>query len=89
MKIYKYEIPIPNEDGISEVLLPVDAYPVSVGLQNDRFFLWARTDGVSVIKNKVSFIVINTGRDYPYSEGRFIGTVISSTGVVWHVLLSL
>ncbi len=87
MKVYKYDIPMPNEDSLSEVWFPEGAEPVSVGLQNDKMVLWARLNG-SGGRNKPNwFYVVNTGVEFPYCEGRLLGTLTSSTGTVWHVFL--
>ena len=84
MKIYKYQIPKPNDDGISYIEMPTCSEPLSVGLQGDNMVLWAMVWSEHYKENKV-FIVVTTGVEYPYS-GKFIGTITSSSGVVWHVL---
>lgn len=87
MKIYKYQIPKPNYENIALISLPENAEPLSVGMQNDEMVLWARVPHEHAQSVEISFIVVNTGNKYPYSMGRFLGTVISTTGVVWHILL--
>jgi hypothetical protein len=90
MKIYKFLIPKPNIDGYSSVDMPKDAEVVSVGIQDDTMVLWARLQDRASFLNKTRvFIVVNTGNDFPFTTGRFIGTVTSSNGIVWHVMEAL
>lgn len=85
MRILKYIIPMPDEKGLSRIWMPANSEPVSVGIQNDKMVLWAAVFPCEVDK-LWTFCVGNTGQEIDY-VGKFIGTVTSSTGVVWHVML--
>lgn len=91
--VWKYEIPEPTPTGRSFVDLPADAEPLSIGLQGDVFVLWALVtpgrepeDGMAATGPR-RLIVANTGREIPgFPDGaRFLGSVTTATGVVWHV----
>jgi hypothetical protein len=84
MKVFKYTVPQPNDDYVSEVILPVSAQILSVGIQKDEMVIWARVEYPNEPKRARQLIVGNTGVALPFTNGRFIGTVESS-GVVWHV----
>lgn len=97
MKVYKYIIPMPNEHHVSTIMMPRPSEPLSVGCQSDQLVLWART--LSFVESalvETEFIVINTGvdqfpKDMPFKEkmrywtDRFLGTVATRNGIVWHV----
>lgn len=94
MVVHKFPVAMPNSNGRSFVDLPSDAVLLSVGLEkSDRMVVWALTDPDREPKEGMDpagphrLIVANTGMDVPgFPEGaRFLGTVKSSNGVIWHV----
>jgi hypothetical protein len=91
--VFKYPVPMPNETGRAFIDVPTDAEILSVGLQNDQMVVWALSDpdyepeeGYEAV-GMVRLIVANTGQEIPgFPEGaRFLGTVTTSNGTVWHV----
>ncbi len=87
--VWKFPLPRPTSTGRSFIDMPVATRILSVGIQDDALVVWALVDP-SPEKQPGSprrFIVANTGVEIPgFPEGaRFLGTVTSSTGVVWHV----
>jgi hypothetical protein len=81
--IFKYEI-----GGTTNVIeLPEGAEVLSVELQCDTIFMWAKinTEAKTEIRN---FAVFGTGHKMPYDMGvdyKFIGTVHTTHGLVFHV----
>lgn len=85
-RVLKYEVPEPTATGRSFIDLPADTDLLSVGLQSDKLVVWARVDPEAP-EGMHRLIVANTGMEIPgFPEGaRFLGTVMTSNGVVWHV----
>lgn len=92
MTAWKFKLPQPTSTGRSYVDMPVAMTPLSVGMQDDEIVVWALVDpdyetpGMPTEAAR-RFIVANTGAEIPgFPEAaRFLGTVTSSTGIVWHV----
>jgi hypothetical protein len=84
MRILKYKVPEPNEYGSVCISMPDHSLLLSVGLQNDQMVLWALVDE-STFETGKKFIVLNTGSKITSYIGKFIGTVTTSNGIVWHV----
>lgn len=85
MSVYKYVVPIPT-NARSFVVMPATARLLSVGLQDDEMVVWALVDPDEETGLR-RLIVANTGAlipNFPPSD-RFVGTVTSTAGVVWHV----
>ncbi len=89
--MWKYVLPRPVE-GISFVEMPAVIEPLSVGIQGDDLVVWAIVDANFQPPARVvspglrPFFVVNTGAEVPIVPGsRFLGSVTSSTGIVWHV----
>ena len=89
MVIWKFDVPAPDEEGRSFVRMPVYSVPVSVGLQDDQMVVWALVDPNRKSTIPVCLLVVNTGRAFAEVSAkwaeRFLGTVTSSAGIVWHV----
>ena len=92
-RVWKFAVPMPDEDGRSFVDMPLAVEPLSVGLQDDALFVWALVqpgehEPHEEANGPRQFIVANTGMEIPrFPEGaRFLGTVTTSNGIVWHVL---
>jgi hypothetical protein len=84
--VWKFQIPMPDENGRSFVEIPEGSELLSVGIQDDRLVLWALTDSLSA-PHIHRILVANTGMsiaEFP-STARFLGTVTTSNGIVWHV----
>ena len=87
--VWKFPVPRPNNTGRAFIDVPSFAEFLSVGIQNDEIVVWALVvpprPGDALTMRRL--IVANTGMDVPgFPEGaRFLGTVTSSNGIVWHV----
>lgn len=80
--IYKYELAITNVQNIS---MPDVASPLAVAEQNGRLMLWAAVDPTTPPRDR-RFRIIGTG--HPISDENdwlHLGTVVMSSGLVWHV----
>jgi hypothetical protein len=89
MKVFKYVLPMPDEYNISRVDMPFDSDVLSVEIQYlygfDQIVVWAAVEELNDVKSK-PFIVVNTGRESMFANREnFIGTVISSNGIAWHI----
>jgi len=91
-RVWKFTSGMPDERCRSFVTLPYGAIPLSVGIQGDTMVLWALltdeelpTD--SAAEGPHRLIVANTGDFIPkFPDGaRFLGTITSDNGIVWHV----
>ncbi len=73
--VYKYEVPVGPEPGISEVELPDRAWIVSFGQQNNDLFVWAVVDPEINQMKKVELLLVGTGDQFAERHcGRFLGT---------------
>lgn len=80
--IYKYTLDTPD------MVLPLadtDEF-LSAGMEDDRIVVWAVRDTRKSVKRGRRLVCLNTGADAPLVIRRCIGSVTSSTGIVWHVL---
>lgn len=89
-RVWKFPIPMPDGRCRSWVTVPPLTTPISVGLQDDAMVLWALVDIAGdhdLMEGPHRLIVANTGDEIPdFPEGsRFLGTLTSSNGIVWHV----
>jgi len=91
--VWKFKVYPPEDDGRSFIDLPVRTVLLSVGIQDDDVMVvwgWVpRPDDERIERRRL--IVVNTGMDIrdfrgdlPYG-GKFLGTVTTSNGIVWHV----
>lgn len=94
MKIWKYELRIEDHQQIS--CGSHDVRPLSVGEQGGKLVMWARvfenSDLLDLItglpanyENCIEVDIVGTGRPYDGDMRDFIGTVVMSYGLVWHV----
>jgi hypothetical protein len=85
--IYKYKVENPQHCLIK---MPENARLLSAGIQNDVICIWAVVDTAKPEENRF-FSAYNTGgADIKHNRGyqdsyKFIGTVTTSNGIVWHV----
>lgn len=84
--VWKFVVGMPDERGRSFVEIPNEAELLSVGLQDDRLVVWTLTDSLNE-PHIHRLLVANTGMSIPdFPPGaRFLGTVTTSNGIVWHV----
>lgn len=78
--IYKYVLPIGD---IVPVTMPEHAVLLSVAEQNGALCLWAEVDPSN---REVTREIRLRGTGHPLGdEGRYVGTVAMTYGLVWHV----
>jgi len=84
--VLKYAVDPPTKTGRAFIDVPDSAEILSVGLQGDSMVVWAlvRDDEMTGARR---LIVCNTGEQVPGfpEDARFIGTVTTANGIVWHV----
>lgn len=90
-RVWKYALPAPT-NGIASVWISYAAEPISVGVQDGAMVVWAHVGGnvEQYASDWHDFIVVNTGQEFPNryfdgGEAKFLGTVTSENGIVWHV----
>ena len=86
MKIYKYEIPVPESDAHgSDVTMPAAARILTVAAQGDRIYVWAAVDPGAPLEAR-RFWIHGTGHDMSISARAypFLGTVFLGA-MVFHV----
>lgn len=84
--VWKAVIPQPTDTGRAWVDLPQDAELLSVGVQGFDLVVWAKVDPGHPVGGR-RLIVVNTGQEisgFPV-DAKFLGTVTTPGGVVWHV----
>lgn len=92
-RVWKFVLDVPGPTGRAFVDMPASARPFSVGIQGDALVVWALVDPEQEVEFDMQvtgphrFIVANTGAEIPgFPDGaRFLGTVTSDNGIVWHV----
>jgi hypothetical protein len=92
-RIWKFALPMPDPNGRSFVDMPAEVEPLSVAQQGDEMVVWAVCDPDAPPEEGYTahgprrFIVVNTGDVISSLPGgaRFLGTVTSDNGIVWHV----
>ena len=82
MKIYKYEL----EPNNMPVLMPCEAYLLSVGFQGDYLYVWALVDEDETEVVEHQFFTYATGEKFvlPHGKSTFIGTA-HTNDLVFHV----
>jgi hypothetical protein len=79
--IWKYNLAILDEQVVK---LPIHSVPLSVGEQNEALYVWIRVDS-DFKETDFTFSIRGTGHRLTGNEGDFLGTVVMSYGLVWHV----
>jgi len=82
-RIYKYKLTR------SQMALPIgpSAKVLTAGLQDDEIVIWAIVDPWEKHDEHTGgrqFVVVNTGGD-AHDDYRYINTLTTSNGIVWHV----
>ena len=86
-RVFKYEIPEPDYKNSRSYIreMPSNAKVLSVGMQSDTMVCWALVNTRTTVMGKM-LIVANTGeRIHLNPNSRFVGTVTSDFGIVWHI----
>lgn len=79
--VWKFVMPSP----ICAISMPVDAQILSVAEQDNHLCVWALCSPDAPIADR-RFAAINTGVPAPTDmQSRFIGTVQTRHGIVWHI----
>jgi hypothetical protein len=79
--IWKFNLPI---DDTSVAVMPEHAIPLAVAEQHGALYLWAEVDESAPIAQR-EFHIRGTGHPLRGNEGKYIGTVVMTGGLVWHV----
>lgn len=83
--VLKYELREPDEDGSVIVAMPWSAEPISAALQGGTLVVWALSIDSFTSKHR-RFRVVNTGGAARVPRGvRWLATVTSENGIVWHI----
>lgn len=69
--------------GVWEVEVPSHAEILSLALQGDDLFFWARVETRNGVVRR-RFLVVGTGHEIPHYAEKFIGTVHLDNGLVFH-----
>lgn len=81
--IHKYLLHGTSE---TKFVAPLGAKILSAGCQGrDTLVVWAEIDADTTHTQVCTVYVYGTGWDIPDNPGRFIATVIDSSGFVWHI----
>lgn len=83
MPIYKYQLASTFND-FQQVSLPRGAVPIHVGMQENKFYVWAEVVRTTPWQ-AVNFWIAWTGHLRPPSMYRHLGTIQSAVGEVHHV----
>jgi len=90
--ILKYEVPIPDKDFLSLVVLPAGGIIRHVASQewgDEKMFIWVESPGDKDWATKLymrKIWVFPTGEPFDPAEKTFLGTVIMRReGLVWHL----
>lgn len=91
-KIYKYELPLPQEGTEIKVFLPKGMEILSCGFQEGKLYTWGIVDVDEERKDGKIFFIVMTGEVLPelIRLTKFIGTAHDNTGpmpFVLHVFL--
>lgn len=86
-QVWKFPVGVPTQTGRAWIDLPDGAELLSVGIQDGEMVVWALIQDFEAEVGTHRLIVVNTGMEVPnFPEGaRFLGTVTTSNGIVWHV----
>lgn len=92
-RVWKFTLTAPSITGRVFIDMPAVVEPLSVGMQGDEMVVWALVDPDAEYDRTVEenhglrrFVVVNTGDEVKVPEGaRFLGSVTSRNGIVWHV----
>ena len=94
MRIYKYPLEITDRQII--LIGTLDPEPLSVAEQDGQLMLWVKL--VEPINDEIynkGFIhaieidIVGTGNECSIGGKEFIGTVVMSNGLVWHVFYEM
>lgn len=86
--VWKFDVPLPGQDGWTKVDLPVGAKMLQAGTQDGQVVLWAAVDPAQTETEERDLLVVKTGTimDLDVVVLRHLGTfALPQTGVVWHV----
>lgn len=85
-RIAKFNIPAPRASGRFDLTMPEGAELLGVGIEAGAAVVWALVDPDAPTEQR-RFLAAHTGDTLPNFAGEapFLGTAISSGGVIWHV----
>lgn len=83
MKVWKLTITSVRKEHL--FTLPAGARVLSVGEQDDKLRAWVRVNQDETSSRCLSLVAIGTGWEFDDAGWRFVGTVQSISGLVWHI----
>ena len=78
--IWKFPLQI---GGVWEVEMPSHAEILSLALQGDDLFFWARVETHNGVVRR-RFLVVGTEHPMPFTTSKFLGTAHLDNGLVFH-----
>lgn len=79
--IWKFEVDSPNV----HLEMPVGAEILCVQMQRDKPCLWAEVEPFNPIEKR-SFMIVGTGHEIEFTNGKYIGTFqMHGGGLVFHL----
>lgn len=79
--VYKYPLQGPT----TGLELPYGAQILTAQMQGDLLVLWAAVNPREVRTVQRLIFAVNTGQEFDLPSESYIGTAVSSSGIVWHV----
>lgn len=89
MRIWKYELKITDQQLIQVGSQKVK--PLAVAEQNGKLMMWVQVDEDCTANNSAYAVCVDiagTGNSYN-ATGDYLGSVIMSNGLVWHVFVDV
>jgi hypothetical protein len=82
MRVLKQKLLIVDEQEIS--LTGLNAKPLSAQEQNGYLCIWFESEGREGL-TPFTFYIYGTGHEIKKNDAQYLGTVVMSYGLVWHV----
>lgn len=77
--IWKFEL----QPGVNEVALTIAAEILTVAIQGNAIMLWARVMPQNLAEIR-TVLVVPTGHPFDAMDSKYIGTIFTHTGLVFH-----
>jgi len=80
-EIWKFELMVKNP----HIKMPIGAKILSLQNQRQRPTLWVEVNSRHELEERV-FMFVDTGEEFTFTNGKYIGTVLmDAASVVWHL----
>ena len=80
-RIWKYPLEIEDRH---DYVMPAKSEILHVGEQNEKLYVWIRSIE-DAPRTKRRIVIYGTGHQIHNDNEKYVGTVIMSYGLVWHV----